>query len=308
MAIQMTRVYRQIQPIFLTVLTVILLITGAISTASADSLANAPLFEITGSTVHTIEATPFDRSYDLYIKLPPGYGKKENQDRRYPVIYFNDAGYCWLTAVGITRAPFNFGGYEKAILVGLSYAHGENSIASRTRDLTPTNVNGPKYVTGGARAYLSFLKDDIVPFVEKKFRVDPKRRMLVGQSYGGLFGAYTLIEEPGLFHDYILTSPSLWHDDQSIFALEQKAATAGKKLSGRVYFAIGATETPAIHGGRHDMVSDQRDFAEQLRSRGYTDLIIVDEVIDGGTHLTTFPIALTRALRWLLPGDDIYGG
>ena len=73
-------------------------------------------FEITGSEVRTVESTVLDRTYDLYIKLPPGYTSAESADRQYPVIFFNDGGYNWLTAVGATRAPFNLGGYEPAIL------------------------------------------------------------------------------------------------------------------------------------------------------------------------------------------------
>ena len=156
--------------------------------------------------------------------------------------------------------------------------------------------------------YLTFIKHEVIPFIEMEYRADSTRRMLVGQSYGGLFGAYTLLEEPGLFQDYVLTSPSLWHDDGVIFAMEEKAAKDGKPLSGRVYFAVGETETPTVNGGRHDMVGQQISFAEKLRSREYEGLTVRDDVVEEGTHLTTFPIGFTRALRWMLPGDDVYGG
>ena len=79
-------------------------------------------------------------------------------------------------------------------------------------------------------------------------------------------------------------------------------------MSGRVYFATGETETPSKGSGRCDMVGQQILFAQRLRSRGYTNLVVKDEVIESGTHLTTYPIGLTRALRWLLPGQKPYGG
>lgn len=283
------------------------ILTSVLSVAFADPSVTSP-FELSGSEVRTISSEKLGRSYDLYIKLPSGYHSNRNETTVYPVMYLNDGGYCWVTAVGITRAPFNHGGYEKAILVGLSYAKGENAVDSRTRDFTPTKISGAKRETGGAKDYLTFLKNEVIAFVETHYRADSDRRMLVGQSYGGLFGAYALIEEPGLFQDYILTSSSLWHDNKVMFSLEQKAAERGRALSGRVYLAVGETETPAIHGGRHDMVGQQGAFAKQLRSRGYENLIVKDEVLEEGTHLTTFPIGLTRALRWMLPGDDIYGG
>lgn len=270
--------------------------------------ADGSSYEISDSEVQTIKSETLGRSYDLFIKFPPGYYAKENAEVRYPVIYLNDAGYCWETAVGVTRAPFNFGGYEKAVLVGVSYANGEDARESRARDLTPTKVAGAKLVHGGARDYLTFFRDEVIPFIDSNYRSDTDRRMIAGQSYGGLFGAYALLEEPGLFHDYILTSPSLWHNNKVMFEFEAWAAKAGKQLQGRVYFAIGETETPTINGGRYDMVGQQTEFANRLRSRGYENLIVRDEILEGGTHLTTFPIGFTRALRWLLPGDNIYGG
>lgn len=283
--------------------------TFMFSPASAKNAQGTPApYEITGSEVREISSEKLGRTYELYVKLPRGYDDEANKDHRYPVIYLNDAGYCWVTAVGVTSAPFNHGGYEKAILVGLSYAKDENAGDSRTRDLTPFKATGWRRETGGAKAYLDFLKDDVLPFVEAHYRADPKRRMLVGQSFGGLFGAYALIEEPGLFHDYILTSPSLWQNEKEMFAFEEDAFNAGRKLKGRVYFATGHTETPAINGRRHDMSGQQTAFAKALRARGYEELEVRDELLDGGTHLTTFPIGLTRALRWLLPGDDVYSG
>ena len=290
-----------------TVVLVVLFVIGLLGIAIAEPT-GAPLFEISGSEVRTITSEKLSRSYDLYIKLPPGYRRNENARTQYPVIYLNDGGYCWLTAVGVTRAPFNHGGYEKAILVGLSYAKGENAVASRTRDLTPTKVDGAKRETGGARDYLTFFKEEVIPFIEEEYRADAGRRMLVGHSYGGLFGAYALLEEPGLFQDYVLTSSSLWHDNQILFDLEDAAFNNGARLSGRLYFAIGNTETPEVNGGRNDMVEQQARFAAQLRNRGYKSLIVREEVLEGGTHLTTFPIGFTRALRWMLPGDDVFGG
>ena len=188
-----------------------LLLLQLLLLTACDDTKNAPEFEITGSVVKPITARNSSRSYNLYIKPPKGYNETENVSKKYPVIFFNDGGYCWLTAVGATRAPFNSGGYEQAILVGFSYVKGEQSTNSRIRDYTPTdNPKLTKSETGGAEAYLDFIKNDAIPFIEKEYRIDSDRRMIVGHSLGGLFGAYALLKEPSLFADYILTSPSLW--------------------------------------------------------------------------------------------------
>lgn len=286
---------------------VIILVLVFSMTACAQSIDEPPPPFQMGET-RTLHSEALGRSYDLFVKLPPGYQATENASQLYPVIYVNDGYYCWVTAVGVVQAPFHMGGYEKAILVGLSYAKGEGGMRSRTRDMTPTKDDNWKLETGGARDYLTLFKDEIIPFLERAYRVDSDRRVLVGQSFGGLFGVYALIEEPGLFQDYILTSPSLWFDNEIMFELEENAAKAGRSLSGRVYFATGETETPTNGVARNDMVGQQKAFVKRLRSRGYEDLEIRDEIMEGGTHLTTFPIGFTKALRWLLPGNNIYGG
>ncbi|MEL6362868.1 MAG: alpha/beta hydrolase-fold protein [Pseudomonadota bacterium] len=290
-------------------LTIALFSASAVNAQPADTQnSEAAAYVLSDSEVRTIESESLGRRYKLQIKLPPGYNAEKNVDRKYPVIYFNDATYTWLTAVGVTIFPFHTDVFEKAILVGISHAVGEKSQLSRTRDYTPTDAPDTRYKSGGARQYLTFLKEEVLPFVEATYRADPDRRMLSGVSYGGLFGAYALLEEPGLFHDYILTSPSLWHNKQVMFDLEDAFAASGKQLTGRVYFATGEAEIPTVSPGFYDMVGQQGAFAEKLRSRGYKDFEVRDEVIEGGTHLTTYPIGLTRALRWLLPGNEPYHG
>ncbi|MEM6415512.1 MAG: alpha/beta hydrolase-fold protein [Pseudomonadota bacterium] len=269
---------------------------------------NAAAYVLSDSEVRTIQSEALKRTYKLYVKLPSGYDSQESAASQYPVIYFNDWKYCWITAIGVTIAPFNTDSYEKAILVGIGYAEGEEIKASRSRDYTPTVDSSRRRKTGGARDYLTFLKDEVIPLIERTYRVNPDRRMLSGVSYGGLFGAYALLEEPGLFHDYILTSSSLWHNNKKMFDLEKAVAASGQQLSGRVYFAIGEAEVPSISPGFPDMVGQQAEFAKRLRSRGYRNLEVRDEVMEGGTHMTTYPIGLTRGLRWLLPGDRVYAG
>ena len=66
--------------------------------------------------------------------------------------------------------------FERAILVGNSFAHGENGMDSRVRDLTPwEDKNWKRYETGGGQAYLTFLEQEIIPFVEKKLSSSPQQ-------------------------------------------------------------------------------------------------------------------------------------
>ena len=69
--------------------------------------------------------------------------------------------------------------------------------------------------TGGADAFINFLSEKLIPFVENKFPNLSKSRGLLGHSLGGLFGTYSIQKRPNLFDNYILISSSLsWNDDE----------------------------------------------------------------------------------------------
>ena len=142
--------------------------------------------EIENSAVHRIASAVLGRSYEVYVKLPPGYDKPENAQRRYPVVYLNDGPYAFQAASGVTRVTFSQHRFEEFVIVGIGYAVGEVPMDSRRRDYTPVVDPSKPGATGGAAAYLGFLKGEVLPFVERTYRIDPARRTLAGQSYGGL--------------------------------------------------------------------------------------------------------------------------
>ena len=71
-------------------------------------------FEIPGIQVIPIRDTQSDRQYELYIKLPEGYS--ENNDVKYPVVYFTDA--MWHIEILSGSIEYLV---ENAILVGISW-------------------------------------------------------------------------------------------------------------------------------------------------------------------------------------------
>lgn len=257
-------------------------------------------FEVPRTAVHTIVSSASGRSYEIYIKTPVGYEDAANSKVKYPVIYLNDGPYTFQVASGLTHLPMgNSRKFERAILVGISYAEGEAGMASRVRDFTPVrDASWTRYETGGAPQYLAFLEQQVFPFVETHFRADPTRRTLSGQSLGGSFGAWVLLERPELFSNYILTSPSLWFHDRYIFDLEQSRAGEWNDLDAHVYFAVGEMET-VDNGMTNPMVSQLVEFGDRLRSRGYPNLKLQVEVIPGALHETTFPFGFMRGTHWI---------
>lgn len=283
------------------VLCVALFFMFTIDGAAAD---DRSAFSIPNSDVHTLTSGTPDRTYDIYIRTPVGYNKPENADRTYPVIYLNDGPYTFQVASGVTHLPM--GGphkLERAILVGISFAHGEGGMDSRVRDLTPVSDDSwQNYETGGGPQYLKFIESEVIQFVETNYRADPKKRTLAGQSLGGSFGAWVLLEHPGIFSSYILTSPSLWYKDRLIFDLEASYAARHHDMKAKVYLAVGELETIA-HGMRQPMKPQLEEFGEALSSRNYPGLDLKVEIISDAIHETTFPQGFTRGAQWLFSRD-----
>ncbi|WP_444893253.1 alpha/beta hydrolase [Microbulbifer sp. TRSA001] len=253
-------------------------------------------FELSGSKIYTVDSDILKRKYDLYVKLPSGYSNDDNKNKTYPIIYLNDGPHTFKVASGVTH----FKDMDKAIVVAISFAHGENGQYSRVRDLTPVVDSGWKrYTTGGASKYLQFIEKEVMPFIEGSFRGDPTRRILSGHSLGGSFGAWVLLTNPQLFSTYILTSPSLWFKDEMIFDLENKYASHNNTLPVNVYIATGALETIQKSHMRNDMVDGHKRFLAKLQSRNYRGLKLSGEVVSGTDHYSTFPVGLAKGLRWV---------
>lgn len=259
-----------------------------------------PPYAVPRSAVHEISAG--DRVYRLYVATPPGYSSPENAARKYPVVYLNDGELFFLAAAGEPLLSYYNRTIAETILVGVSYAVGEDPIASRQRDYTPVRDDAISHVTGGAKEYLDVFKTAIIPAIESEYRTDPSRRILAGHSFGALFGLYALFAEPDLFSDYILISPSLWYASHALAGIEARYAAAHSDLEARVYLAAGDLEGPAGGLKAIDMVNDENAFASRLRSRNYQGLILRDEVLGPGVnHSTAFTHAYLRALEWMSP-------
>lgn len=255
-------------------------------------------YEVLGTQVWNVPDPISGRSYQVFVALPASY--ETSPERRYPVLYVTDADYAFPIIRQIARR-MNVDGprIEEFILVGLSYAAGESGMASRTRDYTPVRTNDR---TGGGPAYQTYLKDQVLPFVENRFRADPARRILLGHSYGGLLGAQILFSEPELFDGYVLGSPSLWFGDHAMMRTEAAYARAHTDLAARVYMYIGEHEFPGsgVRNNRYNMVQDNARFEERLRSRAYPGLRLTNEVLNDEDHLSVAPRGFTKGLMAML--------
>lgn len=238
-----------------------------------------------------IKDTQADRQYELYVKLPEGYTK--NKDKNYPVIYFTDAD----THIELLSGTEFL--MEEVILVGISHQKDLNKDSgihdSRARDYSIRKSSNPerqaKYQFGQASTHLTFIRNDVITFIESNYRTDPSNRTYFGFSLGGLFGTYALMTHPDTFKNYILGSPSLWRDIPLLFSLEN-AALKSKEQDINLFITYGEMEQElAVH---------IEDFIAQLKNKNYQALSSIKRVvIESSGHSDSFPMVGVRSVKWL---------
>jgi len=296
------------------------LVAAAAMLAATPALAQepgaVPGYVIPSTEVHRIEAKALGRAYPLFVSLPPSYAS--SPERRYPVLFTTDAPQSFPLIRGLQqRLRAGERAMEDAIIVGLGYAEGDSGTYSRRRDYTPSpngdidaasDKPGVPVKYGEAEGYRLHLRDEVFPFLEARYRIDPKRRIYAGHSYGGLFGTHVLLTEPEMFAKYILLSPSLWYDRRLLIARERGFAMRNKDLPAQVYFMIGGEETvpdpdtEPFGSSRMAMVEDMDEMVRMLQSRGYPALRVQQKVFPGEDHGSVYPDAIREGMQWALPG------
>lgn len=158
----------------------------------------------------------------IEIIFPKSY--KESPAEKYDVLYVLDGE--WNTSLAVR--VYEFLEYAKFIPANIIIVSVPNyykdGINMRDRDFTPTSITieekssstKSSSISGGADKFLLFLKDELVPFVNKKCQVKIENNILYGTSSGGLFAIYAYLHEPTLFKSYITVEPSLWWDNEYV--------------------------------------------------------------------------------------------
>ena len=274
--------------------------------AAAPAVSEGSPYVLKGTQVWTVPDPVSGRDYEVFVSLPASY--EAEPQRRYPTLYVTDADYAFPIIRQIARrVNLNRPVIQDFILVGLSYAKGDDGAASRSRDYTPVPCRPESrcdLTHGGGDAYQAYLKDEVLPFIEGRFRADPEARVLLGHSYGGLLGAQILFTDPTMFQSYVLGSPSFWFGQRHIMGMEADYARAHTDLPAEVFMYIGAFETPGPtprHATRYDMVGQMIAMEQVLNARAYPNLKVRSTVLADEDHLTVAPVGFTRALMAVLP-------
>lgn len=263
-----------------------------------------PPVTLAGTEVRSLVSTAVEgMEYKIFIALPKGY---DASSERYAVLYCLDAWNHFGIITETYRLLRYFNDIEPLLIVGISWeADDAQHLYNRSRDYFPTYVS-PKELaeqfgqgladliptSGGAAEFLHFFQDELFPFVEREYRVDPSDRGIFGHSAGGNFTAWVLFNTPEVFQRYLIGSPFLPWDDGLAYKQEAAYAERQSALPAQVFLSIGSEEGEGT-------VARLERLRDTMEARNYEGLDLAFTVFEGETHMSGLPVTYSRALRVL---------
>lgn len=179
-----------------------------------------------------------DRTRKVTVLLPHDY---ETSTERYPVLYLQDGQNLfnpdapfgnWEIDHSLGRLASN--GKHELIIVAVD--HGEEK---RLQEYMPYKDH-PRFGDGEGEEYITFLIDDLMPEINKKYRTLTGKddTGIGGSSMGGLISLYAGFTRPEVFGKLMIFSPSIWLSTE-IFELARKF----KPVNNKIYFYAGGRES-----------------------------------------------------------------
>ena len=241
-------------------LSILLITIGFSSVRSQTVLKESSKNPLAIGEVVTIDSKILSETRTLNIYLPDSYNAEDKL--KYPVIYLLDGSMDedFLHIVGLVQF-FNLQmNMPKTIVVGIANI-------DRKRDFTfPTidkKLKKDYPTTGGSRKFIDFLENEVQPYINANYPTTTQK-ILIGQSLGGLVASEILFKKPTLFTDYIIVSPSLWWDNESLLKDSKMFLGAHTKIPANVYIAVGAEG--------EIMEREAKSLAEFLKKSGKSNL------------------------------------
>lgn len=236
----------------------------------------------------------------MEVLLPETY-KPDNKER-YDVIYVLDGEWNTKIVWQVYEYLASKLLVPKNIIVSIPH-NDINGNNQRDRDLIPPHEGQSS--SGRADNFLSYLKNELIPYVDKTYSTSGKNT-IVGGSLGGTFAMYALLTEPQLFESYIAGDPAFWIDNYYInkIAIDKLNNFPGNKIL--FLTGWGKRDGPAFrYMGIHSMdsiITAKAPAGLQWKSIAYFDethrSILLKTIYDGlrftydgyGVNINFFPM------------------
>lgn len=181
---------------------------------------------IIGKTI-TIKSKILNEKRNIFVYTPAGYDRTQD---KYPVLYVLDGEGNFFYSAAVVNFLSRSGRMPRTIVIGIPNTE-------RMRDFTPS-IDKQTANSGGADNFLTFLQDELIPFIDQTYRTH-SYRTLCGHSLCGMFAIYSLFTTSDLFNSYIAISPYLMYDDEYVIKRVETVLEGQSNFNKHLFITIG---------------------------------------------------------------------
>ena len=240
-----------------------------------------PFSVIAQQTKEEIVSTKTGDTYEIIIRKP----KIFDTAKFYHLVYFTDAAINSGKVI-LSQPEENI---KNCILIGI--AHKGDWDTKRQRDFIPSDAGGYSDKNfGQASKFFFFMKDELLPYINKKF-AKQKSKVFIGHSFGGLLALYMSMRENKLFDHYYAISPSVWANYYELMKIEKDYAAKNKEYNSSISIYAGSLEF------LNKVLTSSKEFYTTAKGRNYKGLSITYSVIDGVNHYGIVPEVIPGILK-----------
>ena len=281
---------------------------GSNSSLVSKALAETPV-AIANSQQFDFTSKVNGRTYRIMAWLPEG----AVAGKQYPALYVLDGNFYFGTATDAAARMSFSNSIAPLIVVGIGYpAQGQRQLwTERSYDLTPSESTDLRWrgKFGGGKAFADVLRKELQPLILGRLPIDPRKQVLWGHSFGGLFALGVMFRNPGDFSAYVLSSPSIWWNGREAL-LEEPTFThriSESRTSLRVLITSAAdeqyrgTDPKELADDTDRMVDNATELASRLKSTGQSQLSVSRVIFEGEIHTSVQQASISRALRFAFP-------
>lgn len=228
------------------------------------------------TTVDNFYSAKLDTKREITVKLPASYDA--NPDRYYPLILVLDGEYLFAPFEGTLSYGKYWDDIPEVILVGI----GQNKNNERYDDSEFDANSG--LPTGKGAAFFEFIGTELMPHLEKKYRVSPFRVIAGLDTTAGFLNAFLYKEIP-LFNGFISMSPEL------ATGMEKRVANRLGEMKSPIFYYQATSD------------GDLKKFQKQIKALDQNILAVKNPLVNykfddfkGLAHYGIAPNAIPSAL------------
>lgn len=266
-----------VQMVRTVLLLICVLVVGTPARAQTDT---PPALAGLAGDYFPIDSVSTEGRYHIYVRYPEGYDPAD--ERLYPTVYLLD-GDSLFPMLAPTQLFLHYDeALPEAIVVGIAYGSFDPAINRRDRD----------YRGHAVGLFDWFLEVELIPEIERRYRSDPNRRVLVGQSLGGGYVVHSALTHPDLFWGRIASNPAFGTDPAWAY---EAPGEASRNDLGLVVIS-GSRDRQPYRDGALEWFEHWEGRESPWRLNTMT--------LDGGTHAASIGQVYRTGMLWLFENSE----